>query len=59
MNVRALCGEGAWAAPSALLFAADTGSVSTFGVEQVRVAGVAVPPAEVLADRLAECSMGQ
>ena len=53
-NVRALCGGGAWAAPSPLLFAADAGSVPAFGFEDARVTGVGVAPAQVLTDRSAE-----
>jgi len=38
-------------APSALLFAADAGSVAAFGFEEVGVSGVVVAPAQVSTDR--------
>ena len=44
-------------APSALLLAADAGSVASFGVEQLGVAGVGVAPAEVCADGSGESGM--
>ena len=56
-NVRALCGGGAWAAPSPLLFAANAGAVPAFGFEDLWVTGVLVAPAQVLAERAAECGV--
>jgi hypothetical protein len=49
-NVRALCGS-ACVSPLALLFAADAGAVTSFGVEDSWVAGVGVAPVEVGVDR--------
>ena len=40
--------------PSSLLIAADAGTVAAFGLEELGVAGVAVAPAQVGADRSAE-----